>query len=488
MQTQYYLLYRYVNPSTNTAITNEADYNKTEEFYTSDHKLYITETQLKKYGTAYKDTAMIESPNNKHNDDVGIGYELSYKAEDETLTSETYTNTLKSEADKDREQIITQNMANNDKSNNLYIYTGTTKKYHDVYVPRQLGYLVRDWTRVPKTQLPTGPDDYSKHFVMLNGTQLGVGNTILVCKPQYLSTYYTHKSHKTNMEKNPYTQNISDINNIKLNKNNCFMCFSTEDLQNKGWKYNSKLYHKNIVLEEEVKKLGYNSVTEVINEATFFAWADPNNKDLMLNYKETIVKPNDLYGTLPLEIGDPNKEFKKLEEAKEARSIIPDAKTGKEVLWNTFKLQQSYIEFTTVKRYYIFYNNYGANDYLLPFPKDDNVLAERNISPGELRQFTGWSIEALAAQGYSSYGQSITIDQSNIIRYIIPEHYENSGTLPYIIKDNYEKIKQSPWMLHSVKDSLESALDTARKLVSMIGMENVKLIKRVPFDQKIEIK
>lgn len=476
MQTQYYLLYRYINPSTNTAITDEADYNKTEEFYTSDHKLYITETQLKKYGTTYKDTAT-----DHHADTTGLGYELSYKTEDETLTSDTYTNTLKSEADKDRERIITENMANNDKSNNLYIYTGTTKKYHDVYVPRQLGYLVRDWTRVPKTQLPTGPDDYSKHFVMLNGTQLGVGSTILVCKPQYLSTYYTHKSHKTNMEKNPYDQNIIDINR---SKNNCFMCFSTEDLQNKGWKYNSKFYHRNIIIENEIRKLGYNSINEIIDESTFFAWADPNNVDQEIKYKETAIRPNDLYGTEP---DLPTNSHP----VSNAKSIITDNTSGIQVLWNTYQATVP-MDDTTEKRFYIFYNNYDIENNLLPLPSDsngnpNNVRADKS-KPAFGRIFTGWDVEKLAASGYSSYGQSITIDQSNIIRYIIPEHYESSGTLPYIIKDNYEKIKQSPWMLHSVKDSLEDALDVARKLVSMIGMENVKLIKRVPFDQKIEIK
>ena len=62
------------------------------------------------------------------------------------------------------------------------------------------------------------------------------------------------------------------------------------------------------------------------------------------------------------------------------------------------------------------------------------------------------------------------------------------GVAPYYIKDNYKKIEMSPWMIHSIHNSLESALQSARKIVSMIGMENVKLIKYVPIDQFVKLK
>ena len=88
----------------------------------------------------------------------------------------------------------------------------------------------------------------------------------------------------------------------------------------------------------------------------------------------------------------------------------------------------------------------------------------------------------------SNYILSLKVVRQNITRYVIPEHYEPANAAPYIVKDNYKKIPLSPWILHSVHNSLESGLEKARKLVSMIGLENVKLIKTVPFDQFIKIK
>ena len=45
----------------------------------------------------------------------------------------------------------------------------------------------------------------------------------------------------------------------------------------------------------------------------------------------------------------------------------------------------------------------------------------------------------------------------------------------------------SPWFVHATYSSLESALERAKLLVDMIGLENVKLIKLVPFDQFVKI-
>ena len=70
----------------------------------------------------------------------------------------------------------------------------------------------------------------------------------------------------------------------------------------------------------------------------------------------------------------------------------------------------------------------------------------------------------------------------------MPGHYEESLEPPYLIVDTYKRIQLSPWFVNCTCASLESAVSKARTLVEMLGIENVKLIKLVPFDQFIKIK
>ena len=94
----------------------------------------------------------------------------------------------------------------------------------------------------------------------------------------------------------------------------------------------------------------------------------------------------------------------------------------------------------------------------------------------------------VVSKQYTYFGQYLKVGAENIIREVIPAHYEETGKAPYIIKDQYEKINLSPWMLHSVHNSLESGLTAAKTLVSMIGIDNVKLVKYVPVGQFVDIK
>lgn len=83
---------------------------------------------------------------------------------------------------------------------------------------------------------------------------------------------------------------------------------------------------------------------------------------------------------------------------------------------------------------------------------------------------------------------AITIDPSQVQTTSVPGHYEPSSTYPYLIKDTYKRIELDPWFINGTYSSLESALEKCRILVNMIGIDNVKLIKIVPFDQFIRIK
>lgn len=58
---------------------------------------------------------------------------------------------------------------------------------------------------------------------------------------------------------------------------------------------------------------------------------------------------------------------------------------------------------------------------------------------------------------------------------------------PYVVKDVYKRVTMSPWFHDSTYGSLTAALEKVKTMVDMIGLDNVKLIKVVPFDQKIKI-
>ena len=120
--------------------------------------------------------------------------------------------------------------------------------------------------------------------------------------------------------------------------------------------------------------------------------------------------------------------------------------------------------------------------------KRNIVITSSKIDHKHLIVYRGWKLSDLTKAGLTNYVASLSINRLNITRYPIPEHYESAGTAPYLIKDNYKKITMSPWIVHSIHNSLESAIDKAKTLVSMIGISNVKLIKTVPFDQFVKIK
>lgn len=84
------------------------------------------------------------------------------------------------------------------------------------------------------------------------------------------------------------------------------------------------------------------------------------------------------------------------------------------------------------------------------------------------------------------YG-SVTIQQSQVSTTSIPGHYEDTIEYPYLVIDTYKAIPMSPWFVHATYSSLEAALTKAKVLVEMLGIENIKLIKIVPFDQFIKI-
>lgn len=65
--------------------------------------------------------------------------------------------------------------------------------------------------------------------------------------------------------------------------------------------------------------------------------------------------------------------------------------------------------------------------------------------------------------------------------------YIDSTSYPYLIKDEYIRIPMSPWIIFGIYGSIDMALDRAKVLVDMVGIDNVKVMKVVAFDQFVKI-
>ena len=434
MQTRYNLYYRYVNETTNTIITNESDYVPTEIFYNEDHKLNITSERLEEY----------------NNDN----YDLKYKFDN--IEEEEYVNQLIKESEKEKEAIISSNLSDSEKSNNLYVFDGTKKIFHEVFVPEALGYRVKNWEKVPKNQIPSGPDDYSKHFVMLGGQALGLDAAYLVCKPQYVDIYMNY---------------IDPTDNKKEKK--VFLAISTIDQNNYGYKKNKSLYGKHHVIKD---------INKIIDDEIMFEWYNPN-KGLSSTYGEKT--PSMLSKTQQSNSGE---TFLVLHEEHHSWTRTGSYSTASD---------------TGQEYFYIFFEDHEDDT---PIPSHWDVLqythSESSNQSGSSTMMNGWRLNdkinasnntvekygVVGEDNFKNYAHTIIVDKENIMRDVIPEHYEATGKLPYYIKDCYKKVDMSPWILHSVHNSLEDGLETARRISNEIGIENVKLQKHVPLKQEINVK
>ena len=493
MQTQYQLLYRYVNETTNTAITNEYDYTETKEFHTPEHKLYFTTEQLKNFAWNTKRSKRIMDLqfwfDNKNDPDASQATIYTGTAAVDYVTSIT------SEAESEREAIILNEMANANKSNNFYIYSGTTKEYHKTFVPESVGYRVENVAGVPARQMPTGPDDYSKHFVMLGGSKPGIDGAFLVCKSEYIDTYKTSYT-ETNAKKEQVV-----LSGEKFANNFMFSWYNPQD-DNYIPSYGETPATLNQVTTQSVNTLyGGSRIINLDGEDYLITSAKSiqcatyiSNQIVKYLGQSTApwytfsydgnIKEYDLqnWGTLFFNCGTvipPQISFATSDNSTllKASDIMPSAQPstdGDDVV-------SAYAEYASTLNGVVAVQGTFTNNAR-------EASKQGSAIPQYVNYFTGWKVADLEAANMGNFFASLEVKQENITRYAIPAHYEPSGKAPYLIKDNYKKIPLSPWILHSVHNSLESGLEKARVLVSMIGIDNVKLIKTVPFDQFIKIK
>lgn len=516
MQTQYQLLYRYVNETTNTAITDEYDYVETKEFFNPDHKLYFTTSQLKSLAIAGTGSNIRRRMDLQFRFDNKDDQEYSGTMQKEVglYTSQLATDYVAgiiSEAEKEREAIILNEMANANKSNNFYIYTGTTKEYHKEFIPESIGYKVSNINGIPARQMPSGPDDYSKHFVMLGGFKPGIDGAFLVCKSEYASAYSLGYD-----EKNTKKEQIV-LSGEKFANNLIFDWYNPQD-DSYIPRYDEKPASLEPVTKQKIDTLlspnGYRIINldgedYLITEAVEY-WSNvkalptgsgSHNGEEVRYYScsfDGTVHESMLttagsggkrvtFGTLffncgtviPKEITFASEDGSTLADASFILPTAQSSTVGDDVY-------KAFVEFTATK------NNEktgsittGRNGYT---ETENRNQCFSNSPHPHLLWYKGWKISDLEAANMGNFLSTFTVTSDNLTRYPIPAHYETSGKAPYLIKDNYKKIPLSPWILHSVHNSLESGLEKAKEIVSMIGIDNVKLIKTVPFNQFVKIK
>jgi hypothetical protein len=133
-------------------------------------------------------------------------------------------------------------------------------------------------------------------------------------------------------------------------------------------------------------------------------------------------------------------------------------------------------------------------------PSTSNIFINKNIQTYYLWQsyyYYGYYYKKLeqinngilsSEANTGAYKPTIIIKSEHLETAIIPGHYEEQSDAPYLIIDTYKKIKLSPWFVNCQCSSLETAITKAKLLTEIIGIDNVKVIKLVPIDQKIKIR
>lgn len=506
MQTQYQLLYRYVNETTNTAITDEYDYVETKEFFNPKHKLYFTTAQLSSLAIAGSGDTQRRKMDFQFWFDNKEDPEYSGTPEKEAAlyTSQLaidYVAGITGEAESEREAIILNEMANANKSNNFYVYSGTTKEYHKEFIPESIGYKVANIDGIPARQMPSGPDDYSKHFVMLGGSKPGIDGAFLVCKSEYISAYKTAYS-ELNSKKEQLV-----LSGEKFANNLIFDWYNPQDdsyipaygetpasLDAVTTQSVNSIYGGSRIINLDGDDYLITSAKELTCDVavsrTWSSYVGTGNYAYYHESKYTGATAEwDLqdWGTLFFNCGTvipPQISFATADNATllDANIVMPSEPSSK----NGDDVVNAYIKYAQSIQ--------GVISTPQASGSSINVATRRSegksgpINPQSINYFTGWKVSDLEAANMGNFIATLTVSKSNLTRYPIPAHYEPSGKAPYLIKDNYKKIPLSPWILHSVHNSLESGLEKARTLVSMIGIDNVKLIKTVPFDQFVKIK
>lgn len=133
-------------------------------------------------------------------------------------------------------------------------------------------------------------------------------------------------------------------------------------------------------------------------------------------------------------------------------------------------------------------SNKETNYFGLPFYSGPVAIGGNNMKINTIStRFDSYTLFSQESDETHLY-KDVTVKPTQVVTGTIPGHYEEVNSYPYLIKDTYKRIQLSPWFVNCTTTSLDVAIAKAKILVDMVGLDNVKLIKLVPFGQFVKIK
>lgn len=421
--TQYIVFYRHLNDFMSEPVTNDINnkYEELLEFYVDpDHKIF---------------------------------------SDDPLIRSEEWT--------KQQEIISYGNNAMNPKNDMLFVYNGAEKVKHKKWIEDSIGYVVKDWTEIPRSRIGS-MGDFTKDFTTINYTTPEDGGTV-VCLESNMKKYMESEVvvDKKDTLGNPVYKTDRDGNQI---------------LDSKGKPIPETDNGKSIMKTVTVK--GWYTPDEIkksIEESSFWKLTSGeyidgdtdtnNNFDYkthgVVNYKKRTLKSSDADNNITLFLAQGPVYIARNDSDKKAKLVFTDnTNTGNPGTTSKLKWDDTMFAGTPTMQINTIHNRYSGQ-YKKPVTNAIEFESEENIN--------------------NIYG-SIVIRKEHIDTAIVPAHYEEVIDPPYLVKDVYQRVMATPWFVHCVCGSLNAALDKARQLAATHGIENVKLVKKVPIDHFIKIK
>ena len=332
------------------------------------------------------------------------------------------------ELNKQQEFIANAAMVSNPKFDMLFRYTGTKKILHPQYILDEVGYVVNHWEDIPRG-LIGNKGDFSKRFTTLEYDKPEEGG-IVVCPESSLKKYYNN-----------------GVEVLWQAPSNRYVQVTYNEILEK--------------LENHLFKLNDYEPGHYVNTNKITRWRYLNNQGATENIDEVYYgsQENSLFGAVWVDYP---------------------------MVGNTIDITNGTIEYDDNGRGYSLSHATGY-EFQVPVMSGTNYNAKRKFKGYLISLANGSEETQIDWIDHPRVGTSISIKKSNLETIIIPGHNIDSVDNPYLVKDCYERIMSSPWLINSACSSLDSALEKAKKLIAMLGIENVKVIKNVAIDQFVKI-
>ena len=264
---------------------------------------------------------------------------------------------------------------------------------------------------------------------------------------------------------------ISFGNNTDNPKNNMLFAYNgTKKIKHKRWVNEAIGY---VIRDwKQIRRSSIGNQGDFTKEFTTIGAATPEDGGTVVCTREVMEKYFENSRTVTTDGNYTSEEIQELIIQSTFFAIKP------ELTW------KDHMEPPKVSSAYQRYSNVGIKYYAKPVICVDVIPSTFKVYG--YYDSIGWEVTgSMSSDGLYS---AAIVTREQLETTMIPGHYEEALDAPYLIKDTYKRIQLSPWFVNCTCGSLESALEKAKTLVDMIGIDNVKLIKIVPFDQFVKIK